>query len=92
MKRVLLLLALLLLFTDAVLADGPEVHWSVVAGGGGAASDGLYGLGATVGQGASGVATDGAYILQAGFWHTLGPFAPSQEHHRIYLPLVIRQA
>lgn len=90
MKRILMLLVLLLLFTGVALADGPELNWNVVAGGGGSASDGLYSLGATVGQGATGVAEDGLYTLQAGFWHTWMAFAPPQEGYTIYLPIVLR--
>jgi len=92
MKRALLLLTLVFLLTSVVLADGPEVPWSVVAGGGStSASDGLYSLGATVGQGATGVAGDGLYTLQAGFWHTRAAFAPPPPRYAIYLPLVLRE-
>lgn len=91
MKRAALLLALVFLLAGVALAEGPELPWSVVAGGGStSASDGLYGLGATIGQGAAGVAGDGLYTLQAGFWHTWAAFAPPQEQYAIYLPLVLR--
>ncbi len=89
MKRVLLLLTLLLILAKPVQADGPgTVEWSVVAAGGGAMDDGVYHLGATVGQGAVGVAEDGLYTLQAGFWHTR-PSASSPQYW-LYLPLIVR--
>lgn len=91
MKQIVLLLLLLAFGVGAALAEGPDMNWSVIAAGGSTpASDGIYRLRATLGQGACGMAYDGEYSLQAGFWHIWGALAPPQERYAVYLPLVLR--
>lgn len=49
-----------------------EVHWSVLASGGGQGNVGGYLLGATVGQPCAGRATIGSLSLIVGFWQDFG--------------------
>ena len=96
--RWFLALALVLLGATAVLAQtggGPSapheatysLTWSTVDGGGEMYSTGgAYTLGGTAGQPDAGILEGGGYTLAGGFW--VGASAA----HRLYLPLVLRDA
>jgi hypothetical protein len=64
-----LLLAALLLVPAQLFAQAYSMNWFKIAGGGGASSNGVYALSATIGQpDASGAMTGGNYSLTGGFW------------------------
>ncbi len=72
------------------MAQEPDytLDWWTVDGGGTVGQDGIlpYALGGTTGQPDAGVLGDGDYTLTGGFWVGGGV------QHRIYLPLVLRNA
>jgi hypothetical protein len=72
----------------AAQAGGPyDLTWSTVDGGGEMYSaGGAYALGGTVGQPDAGVLEGGAYTLAGGFW------GGASAVHRLYLPLLLRDA
>jgi hypothetical protein len=88
-----LLLAILALavLPVAAVAVGPartgyDLWWNVVpAGGDVPAMQGAYTLGATAGQPAAGLSTEGGYSLASGFW---GGVAPAWMH--TWLPVVLK--
>ncbi len=89
-RRTLLTLGIVLLLTvlttgGAVLASSSEISRHVIAGGGGHVEAGVYGLDGTIGQPVTGVVSAGSYDLCSGFW--CGTRA-----HKVYLPLVLRDA
>jgi hypothetical protein len=69
-------------------SGGPyDLTWSTVDGGGEMYSaGGAYTLGGTVGQPDAGVLEGGAYTLAGGFW------GGASTVHRLYLPLLLRDA
>jgi hypothetical protein len=88
-----LLLILVILFPGRVApaaaqSGGPhDLTWSTVDGGGWTFSTGgAYSLGSTVGQPDAGVLEGGAYTLVGGFW------GGASAVHRLYLPLLLRDA
>ena len=83
----LLVLAALLLLTGVVLAAGTPalVRW-VIGGGGGHAETPPYALDGTIGQAVAGVVSTSPYELCWGFW------CGTAAQHRIYLPLLLRNA
>ena len=71
MKRaaILLTVAALLLLVGAVLAaDGYDLSWRVIGGGGGHSSSADYALDGTAGQAVAETASGGSYTLAVGFW------------------------
>jgi hypothetical protein len=89
MKRrlslILLGLTLLALGTSVVFAQGSyAMGRSVIAGGGGFSSGGVYDVQETIGQSVVGTASGGEYDLSSGFWGWLESFFD------VYLPLVLR--
>ena len=71
------------------MAQEPDytLDWWTVDGGGAAFNEGDgYALGSTAGQPDAGVLGDGKYTLVGGFW------VSGAVSHRIYLPLVLRNA
>jgi hypothetical protein len=81
---VLLALAL----TAAVVANGFDLSWWTVDGGGGTFSTGGdYTLGGTIGQPDAGLLTGGDYTMGGGFWGG-GELQVAQRF--VYLPITIR--
>jgi len=76
----------LLLASSALAANGHALTRSVIGGGGGRATGGVYTLNVTIGQAVVGQAGSAAYALCAGFWCglTLHPT------YHLHLPLVLR--
>ena len=84
------LAGLLLLASVALAANGYELAWWTVDGGGATFSTGGgYSLGGTTGQPDAGVLRGGEYTLGGGFW---GGGALATYDHGLYLPLVLRGA
>jgi hypothetical protein len=83
------LLALLLAVASglALAADGFDLSWHVVAGGGGPASAAGYQVDGTAGQAAAGLLRGGDYALGSGFW---GGGEVAGADYRIHLPLLVR--
>ena len=80
MKRaaILLTVAALLLLVGAVwAADGYDLSWRVIGGGGGHSSSADYALDGTAGQAAAETASGGSYSLAAGFWPGIGAETPT---------------
>lgn len=77
------LLALAVLATQALAADGYAISRHVIGGGGGHLQAGIYTLDATIGQAVAGRVANAPYDLCAGFWCGMG-------HYKVYLPLVLR--
>lgn len=68
--QVILIVALLLLFTLPVLAQsggGYDLSWSTTDGGGGSSSGGAFSVSGTIGQPDAGVMSGGAFTLAGGF-------------------------
>jgi hypothetical protein len=65
-------------------ANGYDLSWWTVDGGGGMLSGGGYTLGGTAGQPDAAMWTGGGYTLAGGFWGGV-----AVEYH-VYLPLVLR--
>src|SRR5688572_3968801 len=71
---------------SAQSGGSPSFVNTVVAGGGGISTNGVYALGSTIGQPATRAAAGGPYTLQAGFWHGLSVVqTPGQPVLRITL-------
>ena len=87
---ILALVALLLLCTSILLAQGGfDLSWWTADGGGGASSGGRYTLRGTAGQPDAGTMSGGPYALGGGFWG--GGEAPQGEDaHLVYLPLALK--
>ena len=90
-RRALMLAAVL--FVELALATGalaqgmPHIAWWIVAGGGGEASGaGEVAVSSTLGQPIIGPAGGDPVSLGAGYWYG------ALVQHRIYLPLVLREA
>lgn len=79
----------LFLWSTALAADGYQINWWTVDGGGGRSqsAEGQYTLVGTIGQPDAGSAAGGEYTLKGGFWQAIG--AAIQEF-LIHLPLIIR--
>ncbi len=87
MKRTMILLtvAVLLLLTGAVLAQGtPSVDWWVIGGGGGHVENGNQALDGTIGQAVVGVVSNDPYELCSGFW------CWAAVEYKMYLPVIFR--
>lgn len=65
-------------------ANGVDIGWSVLAGGGGRAGSGTLSLDNTAGQAAAGLASGGTTQLCTGFW------CQNQARQAVYLPLLLR--
>ena len=78
-----------LLTTSALAANGYEVNWWTVDGGGGVSQSagGQYTLQGTIGQADVGSSSGGDYSLEGGFWAGLRGWL---EQFFIHLPLVQR--
>jgi hypothetical protein len=64
-----------------------DLTWSSIDGGGTTyAAGGVYTLGGTIGQPDAGLLTGGDYSVGGGFWCG----GALVEHHKVYLPLVVR--
>ena len=70
----------------AARLNGHDLAWRVLGSAGGGAESASYALNATLGQPATGLASSTSYQMKAGFWHGLGPPAPSLP---LFLPLVL---
>ena len=66
-------------------ANGLDVAWWTVDGGGGVSTGGGYALSGTIGQPDAGTVSAGQYTLAGGFWNG-GLVA----EYPLYLPLVMR--
>lgn len=53
---------------SAVFADGFDLSWHTIDGGGGTSSGGVFELSGTAGQPDAGVLTGGEFTLTGGFW------------------------
>ena len=87
MRRATFLVALVFLLLAGVVlaADGYDLSWWTVDGGGATFSTGGgYTLGGSVGQPDAGALSGGGYSLLGGFW--LGAGA----QYRLYLPVLLR--
>jgi hypothetical protein len=89
MKRhlpiLLLALATLAILTTVALAQGGYgMTRSVIAGGGGFSSGGIYDVQGTIGQPVAGASSQGDYGVSSGFWGWV------QSFFDVYLPLVLR--
>ena len=87
MRRATFLVALVFLLLAGVVlaADGYDLSWWTVDGGGATFSTGGgYTLGGSVGQPDAGALSGGDYTLLGGFW--LGAGA----QYRLYLPVLLR--
>ena len=67
-------------------ADGFQLSWWSVDGGGGLSEGGDFVLSGTAGQFDAGLLTGDGYVLGGGFWSG-GELAPAV--HTVYLPLVV---
>ena len=88
--RIILTVALLLLFTLPVLAQsggGYDLSWSTTDGGGGSSAGGTFSLAGTAGQPDAGVMSGGAFTLAGGFW---GGGAVTVSELHLYLPAILR--
>lgn len=78
-KAIILILALAVagavIHSPATGADraGEEIHWQVIAGGGGDAASPSYFVSGTAGQTAVGAASSENYGLGQGFWQSFSP-------------------
>ena len=82
------LIAILLLTGFTVVANGYDLSWWTVDGGGSTfSSGGNYSLGGTIGQPDAGVMQGGDYTLGGGFWGGGELHAPQSF---VYLPITIR--
>jgi hypothetical protein len=84
-KTALITITVLSLVIGVVVlaADGAEIGWSVLSGGGGAVQSGSLTLNGTIGQIATGEVTSGAVALCSGYWCA----PPAQT---IYLPAIVK--
>jgi hypothetical protein len=89
MRRATFLLTLIFLLLAGVVmaADGHDVSWHVISGGGGHAEAGAYALNGSVLQRA-GEMSGGDYELQSGFWHGLS--VPWAVTGWAYLPMIVK--
>ena len=88
--RILLTVALLLLFTLPVLAQsggGYDLSWSTTDGGGGSSVGGIFDLRGAAGQPDAGVMSGGAFTLAGGFW---GGGEPPLPGYDLFLPMIVR--
>ena len=70
-------LALLAMVSATAAADTYDLSWNAIAGGGtSSATGGVYSLGATIGQAATGPLSGGSYNLVSGFWPAETATAP----------------
>ena len=84
---VVLLCGLVLVSTSSAMSSAQYgIDWRVVGAGGSPMRSATYGLGGTAGQPAAGHSHSAGYLLCAGYW------CGAVEAHRIYLPLVLRNA
>lgn len=83
-----LLMTIAMMVTVAAAADGYDLSWWTVDGGGGTSSGGDYTLSGTLGQPEAGAPLSAVeYTLTGGFWH--GSTTPVAEM-KIFLPLIVR--
>jgi hypothetical protein len=89
MRRATFLLPLLFLLLAGVVlaADGYDLSWHVISGGGGHAEAGAYALDGSVLQPA-GEMSGGDYELRRGFWHGVS-VAPAVTDWA-YLPVIVK--
>ncbi len=89
MKRatVLLTLVFLLLAGVVLAADGYDLSWHVISGGGGHSAAGAYALEGAVVQ-PVGAMSGGDYELQSGFWY--GVSVPPAVTGWAYLPVIVK--
>ncbi len=68
-------------------ADGYDLSWWTVDGGGGTSVGSGYTVNGTIGQPDAGIISGGAYTLNGGFWHI-----ETAASYNLYLPVVLRNA
>lgn len=73
----LLTLAVGLAIAQGVLAQTYKIESSVIAGGGGSSTGGVYSISGTIGQHDAGRLTGGNYSLEGGFWGMVVAFQTS---------------
>ncbi len=70
-QGIVLVVAICLVWTVPASAQtgGPyDLHWNVIAGGGGTMTGGSYSLSGSIGQPATAVSAGGAFTVTGGFW------------------------
>jgi hypothetical protein len=78
----------LLFFVSIALAQGYDLLWWTVDGGGGTTSQGgNYALSGTMGQPDAGLMSGGSYTLRGGFWRNAGGSGRGTD----YLPIVVKK-
>jgi len=89
MKRAtfLLTLVLLLLAGTVLAADGYDLWWHVISGGGGHSAAGAYALEGAIIQPAE-MMSGGDYAFHSGFWH--GVSVPGAVTGWAYLPVIVK--
>ncbi len=83
----LLILVFLLLAGVVLAADGYDLSWHVISGGGAHTEGGAYTLDGSVVQPA-GVMSGGDYELQSGFWYGVSVAGPVTGW--AYLPVIVK--
>ena len=68
-----------------------DLHWHVVANGGGSVSSAAFEMQHTVGQTITGGAQSDEFLLGSGYWPGIVGVVPSRPETHIYLPVVLSQ-
>lgn len=82
----LVLVLIVLGSTTVIAANGADIGWSVLAGGGGRVAAGILTLDNTAGQALAGLASSGTTQLCAGFW------CQGETPRAVYLPLLLHRS
>ena len=69
-----------------------DLHWNVIASGGGHSAGGDFQLHGSIGQPVVGAMSGGQFTLHGGFWFAPHAPGPQPGNPVVYLPLMIRNA
>jgi hypothetical protein len=80
---VLLLSGIMIGAVWAQSGSGFDLHWNVIAGGGGDVTGGRYTVSSTIGQNVAGSSSGSGFTIGHGYWYGFGPY-------RVLLPVITR--
>ena len=63
--------------------SGFDLHWNVIAGGGGDMKGGGYSVSSTIGQSVNGSSSGSGFTLGSGYWYENAPY-------RVMLPVITK--
>ncbi|MBN1875550.1 MAG: hypothetical protein JXA33_15095 [Anaerolineae bacterium] len=86
----LVVMWLLIAATWVVAADGFNLGWYVISGGGNASSSADYVLMGTLGQPVASVSNSTGFRLGGGFWYGIAEIVPAPLTYKVYLPYIFR--